>query len=127
HLARCKSLRPLPFRPIFRETDVMAAPILLTAFEPYDDWAANASWLALVEFTRLLPPEVELVTRKYPVDFSKTRQVIEEDLLALRPPLAIHLGQAPGAASIALEAIALNVRGHVHDGRDKSQPPAEAG
>ena len=26
--------------------------VLLTAFEPYDEWKTNASWLALVELTK---------------------------------------------------------------------------
>lgn len=97
--------------------------ILVTAFEPYDEWSENASWLALVELTRHMPPELQLVTRKYPVDFSKIRSLLARDLEAA-PRLAIHLGQAPGASRIALEAVALNVRGHVDNGRDVSQSEA---
>jgi len=29
--------------------------VLITAFEPFDRWSENSSWLALVELTRSLP------------------------------------------------------------------------
>lgn len=98
----------------------MCAKILITAFEPYDDWEENASWLALIELTKNLPPEIRITTRKYPVDFSQIRSLIAADLED-GPELAIHLGQAPGNSRIALESVALNIRGHVDDGRDGSQ------
>ena len=31
--------------------------VLVTAFEPYDRWKTNASWLALVHLTQDLPPQ----------------------------------------------------------------------
>ena len=54
--------------------------VLLTAFDPYDRWSANASWLALVELLRNRPADVELTTRRYPVDFLVARQRLEKDL-----------------------------------------------
>lgn len=82
--------------------------ILITAFEPYDKWKENASWLAMVELTRELPSQPEITTRLYPVDFTKIRAHLERDL-AQEYDYAIHLGQAPGNAAIELEAIGLNV------------------
>ena len=32
--------------------------VLITAFEPYDDWPENSSWLALLDLTRDLPPQL---------------------------------------------------------------------
>jgi pyroglutamyl-peptidase len=85
--------------------------VLVTAFEPYDRWTHNASWLALVELTRNLPESPRIVTRLYPVDFQRARQRLEDDLLA-NYDFALHLGQAPGTARIQLEAIGLNVGGN---------------
>lgn len=82
--------------------------VLLTAFEPFDIWRANSSWLALIELTRDLPPLPKLTTRRYPVDFDAVRQHIEEDL-AQSYDFVVHLGQAAGKPSIELETVALNL------------------
>jgi pyroglutamyl-peptidase len=82
--------------------------VLITAFRPYGPWRANASWLTLVEMTRDLPPEPHITTRLYPVDFSAMREQLEEDLEEYFDVI-LHLGQAPGAAEIRLEAIGLNL------------------
>lgn len=91
--------------------------ILITAFEPYDRWRQNASWLALVELTRELPESPKIVTRLYPVDFLKARQRLEEDLAA-DYDFALHLGQAPGSSRIHLEAIGVNVGGTISQAPD---------
>ena len=54
--------------------------ILITAFEPYDRWSENASWLALVEFTKTLQVDTEITTRRYPVDFAAVRECLQSDL-----------------------------------------------
>lgn len=87
--------------------------VLLTAFDPYDVWTTNSSWLSMVEFTKELPADVRIVTRRYPVDFDEVRRRLEKDL-AGDFDYAIHLGQAPGSACIKLEAIGLNVRGSLN-------------
>lgn len=81
--------------------------VLLTAFGPYDEWQANASWLVLQEVTRHLPQDVDVVTRLYPVDFAEMTARLEEDLMS-DIDVALHLGQAPGNARIDLEALAIN-------------------
>jgi len=95
--------------------------LLLTAFEPYDRWTENASWLALVELTRDLPVGAKVVTRRYPVDFSQARSRLAEDLAA-DYDFVLHLGQAPGLARIHLEAIGINVAGHSSLLPDEFQP-----
>jgi pyroglutamyl-peptidase len=82
--------------------------VLITCFEPYDRWRENASWLALVELTRNTPTHPRIVTRRYPVDFARTRPLLEKDLAADFDAV-ILLGQAPGRTAIELESIALNV------------------
>jgi pyroglutamyl-peptidase len=82
--------------------------ILITAFEPYDVWSSNSSWLTLVELTKELPDVVDVTTRLYPVDFGRVRERLSADLES-GFDIAIHLGQAPGAAEIQLEKLAINV------------------
>lgn len=100
--------------------------ILITAFEPYDRWQENASWLALVELTRNLPDGPKIVTRRYPVDFDQVRQRVADDLAA-NYDVALHLGQAPGIGRIHLEAFGLNVGGHSGQTPDEFQPLVPAG
>ena len=95
--------------------------VLITAFEPYDDWSENASWLALVELTRDLPSRSKVVTRRYPVDFEAVRQRLREDLAA-DYDYALYLGQAPGTGRIHLEMIGTNIGGHSSQTPDQFQP-----
>jgi pyroglutamyl-peptidase len=100
--------------------------ILITAFEPYDRWPENSSWLALVELTRQLPPGPKVVTRRYPVDFEQARLRLAEDLTA-DYDFVLLLGQAPGIGRIHLEAIGINVGGHSSLLPDQFQPLAPDG
>ena len=83
--------------------------ILLTAFEPYDRWPENSSWLALMDLTNWFDGPVELVTRRYPVDLSAMSERLRNDL-QLGFDLAIHLGQSPGSTLVKLESVGLNLR-----------------
>ncbi|MGE0758224.1 MAG: pyroglutamyl-peptidase I [Pirellulaceae bacterium] len=100
--------------------------IFITAFEPYDEWQENASWLALVEFTKNLPTGVRLTTRRYPVDFHAVLERLARDLRD-DYDYAIHLGQAPGSAKIRLESIGINVGGHSARGAESCRPLVEDG
>jgi pyroglutamyl-peptidase len=83
--------------------------ILLTAFEPYDRWTENSSWLALVELTRWFESRSELVTRLYPVDLQSASDRLRKDLLD-NYDYAIHLGQSPGSSVLKIESTGLNLR-----------------
>lgn len=92
--------------------------VLLTAFEPYDHWTSNSSWMALVELLKDFPSPGILVTRRYPVNLTGLKEKLSQDLK--RPYDAIiHLGQSPGASGIKLEAIALNAAGCVEERGDE--------
>ncbi len=95
--------------------------VLITTFEPYDRWSENASWLCLLELTKHFPKEPKLVTRRYPVDFSRVREQLAHDLSA-NYDFALHLGQAPGSSRVQLEAIGINVGGHSNQHPDEFQP-----
>jgi pyroglutamyl-peptidase len=100
--------------------------VLLTAFEPYDRWTSNASWLALVELTQELPKAPTITTRLYPVDFAAVKQRLAKDLAA-NYDYAIHLGQAPGSSRVQLEAIGLNIGGSSHQSPDEFLPLSDDG
>lgn len=87
--------------------------VLITAFEPYDRWRENSSWLTLIELTRELPSSPKIVTRRYPVDLEKVRTRLAQDLAA-NYDVVLHLGQAPGIASVHLEQFGLNAGGDCH-------------
>lgn len=83
--------------------------VLLTAFEPYDRWPENASWLALIDLTRWYDGAVEIVTRRYPVDLSRMSEKLRADLQE-DYDFALHCGQAPGSSRLRLESIGLNLQ-----------------
>lgn len=95
--------------------------VLVTAFGPYPPWEENASWQGLVELTRDLPESPEVTTRLYPVDFDAMRARLTDDLCAGFDAV-LHVGQAPGASSIQLEAIGINVRGAAVQDVHQPQP-----
>ena len=82
--------------------------VLLTAFEPYDVWTRNSSWLALVELTKDLPTYPPMTTRLFPVDYKLLHERLERDVTDEFSHV-IHIGQPPGSSSIALESIGHNV------------------
>ncbi len=82
--------------------------VLLTAFDVYDQWQENSSWLTLVELTRWFDMGDSLVTRRYPVDFPAVKQRLAEDMQK-DYDLVLHLGQAPGSAVIRMEGFGINV------------------
>jgi pyroglutamyl-peptidase len=90
------------------------ASILITAFEPYDQWVENSSWLALMDFTKNIETSHKVTTRLYPVNFEEVRRRLQKDLDA-NHDYVLHLGQAPGLGAIRLEAIGVNVGGSSKD------------
>ena len=83
--------------------------VLLTAFEPYDRWPDNSSWLALMDLTNWFDGPVELATRRYPVDLGKMSEKLRADLQE-DYDFALHCGQAPGSSRLRLESVGLNLR-----------------
>jgi pyroglutamyl-peptidase len=107
------------------ETRRMAS-ILITAFEPYDRWSANSSWLALVQLTQDLRQLKDVTTRLYPVDFAAVKEKLANDLKAGHD-YALHLGQAPGSTRIQLESIGINVGGSSSQAPEQFCPLVEGG
>jgi len=95
--------------------------VLVTAYEPYDDWQENSSWLTLIELTKSLPETPAITTRLYPVDFAGMRKRLTDDLEG-NFDYALHLGQAPGTGNVQLEAVGLNVGGSSEQTPDEYKP-----
>ncbi len=95
--------------------------VLITAFEPYDSWTANSSWLTLIQLTHALPEQPEITTRLYPVDLAQVRERLTRDLAA-NYDIALHLGQASGATCLQLERLAINVGGAPNQDTDHLRP-----
>jgi pyroglutamyl-peptidase len=84
--------------------------ILVSAFEPYDQWSSNSSWDGLTELLRTRGILEGVTTRRYPVDLDQLHSRLSKDL-ELGFDAVLHLGQAPGSCAIHLESIAINVAG----------------
>jgi len=95
--------------------------VLVTAYEPYDTWQENSSWLTLIELTKNLPETPAITTRLYPVDFAGMRKRLTDDLDG-DFDYALHLGQAPGTGNVQLEAVGLNVGGSSEQTPDEYKP-----
>lgn len=89
--------------------------ILVTAFEPYDQWSENSSWEALSEMLKVYGLPEGLTTRRYPVDLERLKERLYKDL-ELGFDAVLHLGQSPGSSSIHLETIAVNIAGVTYNG-----------
>lgn len=100
--------------------------VLITAFEPFDRWTENSSWLTLLELTRSLPESPKIVTRRYPVDFAKAKERLSEDLAA-DYDFALHLGQSSKISRMELESIGLNVGGEPGQSADEFQTLVSGG
>lgn len=89
--------------------------ILVTAFEPYDQWSENSSWESLKEMLKEYGPPEGVTTRRYPVDLEKLKERLFKDL-ECGFDAVLHLGQSPGASAIHLETIAVNIAGVTYNG-----------
>lgn len=101
--------------------------VLLTAFGPYDEWQENASWLVLQAVVREMSGGLDLTTRLYPANFAEMRDRIENDFSGAPYDAALHLGQAPGAGFLRLEAVAQNTRRERGDASDERLPLEDDG
>jgi pyroglutamyl-peptidase len=95
--------------------------VLLTAFQPYQGWQTNASWLTLVELTRELPQQPQITTRLYPVDYETVLDRIQGDV-SDHYDYVLLTGQAPGRARIEIETVALNLAADIPGEGDACRP-----
>ena len=82
--------------------------ILITGFEPFDGETINPSW----EAVKQLPDTVagaNLVKLRLPAAFTRSCDILEDAVQALRPDVVLCVGQAGGRASVTVERVAVNL------------------
>ncbi|MFK7999012.1 MAG: pyroglutamyl-peptidase I [Polyangiales bacterium] len=100
-----------------------AAPtVLLTAFEPFDGQALNASQLALRAMSPANLPGVTLVREELPCVFGESLKVLRAHIRRHAPSLVICVGQAGGRNAVSLERVAINVDDARIADNDGAQP-----
>jgi len=99
---------PDPRRPLSMGTRTPDT-ILLTGFEPFDQWSANPSW----EIARHLNGQVigglRVVARMLPVDWERTWPVLRDAISETRPGSVLMLGLASRRSCISVESRGLNM------------------
>src|SRR5689334_6145534 len=93
--------------------------VLLTGFEPFDGAAINPAWEAVRLLDGWSGNGFRVVARQLPCVFGKAAAALCGFVDALRPDIAIAVGQAGGRPEISVERIAINV--------DDARIPCNAG
>lgn len=83
--------------------------VLVTAFEPFDGQAVNASQLAVDGLAARWEHDAHLVTAVLPVSFVRARRRLRELVAEHSPTIALGVGEAGGRAAVGLERVAVNV------------------
>jgi pyroglutamyl-peptidase len=79
--------------------------ILVTAFDPFNQEATNASQLVLDE----LKTKVEIQTQLLPTSFHRCYPILRQAVASYKPDAVILLGEAEGRPHVSLERIAINL------------------
>ncbi|WP_240675082.1 pyroglutamyl-peptidase I [Cellulomonas endophytica] len=85
------------------------APVLLTAFEPFDGQAVNASAAAVAVVARDWDGPVPLRTATLPVSFARGPAALARLVEAVVPVLVVCVGEAGGRSAVGLERVAVNL------------------
>lgn len=85
-----------------------AAPILVTAFEPFGGESVNASWEAVKALPKTMEGH-EVVRLLLPVEFGRSADIACEAVAALDPAVVLCVGEAGGRAHLTFERVAVNV------------------
>jgi pyroglutamyl-peptidase len=86
------------------------ARVLITGFEPFAGFPANASWDAVSLLADTWNGPHELVTRRIPVQFGSGGRRLTEHVVAHTPDVVVAVGVAPGRVGIQIERVAVNLR-----------------
>ena len=83
--------------------------VLLTGFEPFDGAAINPSWEAVRQLDGWSGDGFCVVARQLPCVFGRAAEAMRAAVDAVRPDVAIAVGQAGGRPELSIERIAINV------------------
>ncbi|MCD5364555.1 pyroglutamyl-peptidase I [Chromobacterium aquaticum] len=83
--------------------------VLLTGFEPFGGESLNPSWEAARRLDGVELAGARVHARQLPCEFGAALAALRWELDALRPTLAVAVGQAGGRAELSLERVAINI------------------
>ncbi len=93
--------------------------ILITGFEPFDEYKTNPSWDIARELSLELPQVGSLLL---PVSFNQCFQKLEKSIQTLSPKAVICLGLADTRERVTVERIAINIAHARITDNDGEQP-----
>ncbi|HEX2890757.1 pyroglutamyl-peptidase I [Vineibacter terrae] len=96
--------------------------VLVTGFEPFDGESINPAWEVARRLDGWRSGSHAVVARRLPCAFGAVRDVLDHELTALAPEIAICVGQAGGRVDVSLERIAINVDDARIADNDGAQP-----
>lgn len=82
--------------------------LLMTGFNAFGGEDINPSW-RMLEKLDLSNYDSEIHLLEVPTEFEKSRNVLEEKLLEIKPDLVLLFGQAGGRNAISIERVAINI------------------
>jgi pyroglutamyl-peptidase len=83
--------------------------VLLTGYEPWNDFKVNSSWEAAKALHGQWIAGASITSRILPVSYTGMPAALEEAIEEVQPDLCIGLGMEPRGSRIRLERIALNL------------------
>jgi pyroglutamyl-peptidase len=96
--------------------------VLVTGFDPFDGESVNPSWEVARRLADWRCGEHVVTTRRLPCVFGAVLDALDAELGALRPDIAIAIGQAGGRTDVSLERVAINVDDARIPDNDGAQP-----
>ena len=83
--------------------------VLVTGFEPYGDWSENPAALIAEHLDGAPLSGANIVGRVLPVSLAPLASAVDALLAEVQPIVVISLGLHPGAATLRIERVGLNV------------------
>lgn len=121
HLSVIDALRHIPPAIFIFKKEITYMKILFTGFDPFGGETVNPAY----EAVKLLPDEIagaKITKLEVPTVFTRSCEVLRQNVEALRPDAVICVGQAGGRAAITPEKVAINLMdGRIPD-NDGFQP-----
>jgi len=88
----------------------MATPtVLITGFEPYGPWTLNPSGAVAEQLDGSCIDGASIVARTLPVTLASLADAVSALVQQVNPDVVISLGLAPGAATLRVERVGLNL------------------
>jgi pyroglutamyl-peptidase len=83
--------------------------VLLTGYEPWNDFVVNSSWEAAKEFDGRLIAGARVTAKLLPVSYTDMPPLLHGALSESQPAICLGLGMEPPGSKIRLERVAVNL------------------